>query len=104
MPPSESEQLAQLNERAMRDVATGGVTEFASDPGIQVAGGGAVLGELFRLFRGVRKGEATGNIDTKPRVPAEGNIEPDNLDYRATQTEAATVSYTHLTLPTKVSV
>lgn len=89
MPPSEQEQLAQLNERAMRDVATGGVTEFASDPGIQVAGGGAVLGELFRLFRGVRKGEAKGNIDAKPRVPAEGNIEPDSLDYRATQTEAA---------------
>ena len=90
MPPSEQEQLAQLNQRAMRDVATGGVTEFASDPGIQVAGGGgAVLGELFRLFRGVRKGEAKGNIDAKPRVPAEGNIEPDSLDYRATQTEAA---------------
>ncbi len=99
MPPSETEQLAQLNENAMRDVAQGGVTEFASDPGIQVAGKGNIVADLFRLFGGVKKTKpkekfAQGvlqdkGIDQKPRVPAEGNIEPDNLNYRATQTQSA---------------
>ena len=89
MPPSEQEQRAQLNSNAMANVAQGGVTEFASDPGIQVAGKGNIVADLFRLFGGVKKTKPKGNIDAKPRVPAEGNIEPDNLDYRATQTDAA---------------
>ena len=57
MPPSEQEQRAQLNSNAMANVAKGGVTEFASDPGVQVAGKipSDIVADLFRLFGGVKK-------------------------------------------------
>ena len=90
MPPSESEQLAQLNENAMRDVAQGGVTEFASDPGVQVASfGGEVLKALFSVLTAKSTRTPTNVIGAKPRVMAEGNLEGPNLNYRDTQTAAA---------------
>ena len=102
MPPSEREQLAQLNSNAMANVAQGGVTEFASDPGIQVAGKGDIVAGLFQLFKGTGKNEPVGpptkkgekpvgkkSIDVKPRVPAEGNLGPDELAYRDTQSLSA---------------
>ena len=91
MPPSEQEQRAQLNSNAMANVAQGGVTEFASDPGVQVAGKipSDIVAGLFQLFKGTGKNEPTANIDVKPRVPAEGNLEPDELAYRDTQSVSA---------------
>ena len=91
MPPSESEQLAQLNQRAMRDVATGGVTEMATDPAMQVAGKipQAALDALLSVFTGKSTRRPTGEIGDKPRVLAEGNIESPDLNYKKTQTEAA---------------
>ena len=104
MPPSEREQLAQLNSNAMANVAQGGVTEFASDPGVQVAGKipSNIVAGLFQLFKGTGKNEPVGpptkkgekpvgkkSIDVKPRVPAEGNLEPDELAYRDTQSVSA---------------
>ena len=91
MPPSESEQLAQLNQRAMRDVATGGVTEMATDPAMQVAGKipQAALDALLSVFTGKSTRRPTGEIGDKPRVLAEGNIESPDLNYKKTQTKAA---------------
>ena len=91
MPPSEQEQLAQLNERAMRDVATGGVTEMATDPAMQVAGKipQAALNALLSVFTGKSTRRPTGEIGDKPRVLAEGNIESPDINYKKTQTKAA---------------
>ena len=103
MPPSELEQRRQLNDQALSDVATGGVTEMAGNP-IQLAGKipSSVVDQLLSIFKGpVAKNTPQGpptpdgespsrkGIDVKPRVPAEGNLLPGDLLYRATQKSSA---------------
>ena len=92
MPPSELEQRRQLNDQAMSDVATGGVTEMAGDP-VQLAGKipSSVVDQLLSIFKGpVAKNTPEGTVDVKPRVPAEGGLVPDDARYRDTQKSSAT--------------
>jgi hypothetical protein len=92
MPSSELEQRRQLNDQALSDVATGGVTEMAGNP-VQLAGKipSSVVDQLLSIFKGpVAKNTPEGTVDVKPRVPAEGGLVPDDARYRDTQKSSAT--------------
>ena len=103
IPPEQQSAINDLRQKSLMDIVRLGPETMAGDP----AESYDVANVLTPLLKGATKlygkqaqqratdavpnvaGVGKPAIDAKPRVPAEGNLEPQDLGYRATQDKAA---------------